>query len=106
MSKSSVESLVKTMLGPIEDRLIKLEETVSCEEEATSARGEYGVEEVADVVNACSGMRPYTVIRTDEYERLLRIEAAASDVLSALHIGLSHQEERRAVKALEEAFRQ
>lgn len=56
-----------------------LEDRVS----ALEAKGEYGVKtgDIANVVKACEGMYPYTVIRTSEDERLLRIERAARDVV-------------------------
>lgn len=53
---------------------------------ALEARGEYKAESVdmAQLFEAVEGMRPYTVIRSDEYSRLLRVERAAREFLEAI----------------------
>lgn len=55
-------------------RIKKLETRVDALE---GKGGDYGVTsaDLVQLVHAVEGMRPYTVIRTEEYERLLSIEA-------------------------------
>lgn len=53
------------------------EEVEALIDERLRERGGYSVDTTPDLVGVLNTLRPYTVVKTEEYERLLGIERAA-----------------------------